>query len=114
MAAKQPLSFKKITDAIDAVEASVQAASAGTADAGAKKEALRFLEDLRGQSHGVLRGPKGRSRSPRAPSSFRTAASEARARGSTERGIAALPAQRLAVRLLGGRRDPGARVHRAA
>lgn len=48
MAAKQPLSFKKITDAIDAVEASVQAASAGTADAGAKKEALRFLEGLRG------------------------------------------------------------------
>ena len=49
MAAKQPLSFKKIIDAIDAVEASVQAASASPADAGAKKEALRFLEDLRRQ-----------------------------------------------------------------
>jgi hypothetical protein len=61
MAAKQPRSFKKIIEAIDAVEASVQAATASAADAGAKKEALRFLEDLRRQVKAYCM-PKGQKR----------------------------------------------------
>jgi hypothetical protein len=65
MAAKQPLSFKTITDAIDQVEASVQAASVGAEDAADKDNALRFLEQLRGSittycaSQGLKSGPQG-------------------------------------------------------
>jgi hypothetical protein len=67
MAAKQPLSFKKIADAIDAVEASIQAATASPADAKAKKQALRVLEDLRRQVKDCCKAPKGKKGGPAGP-----------------------------------------------